>query len=116
MEASGLGGPSITVRANYVEGTLTGAMLDPVRLIDGGIAATAFVDPVRMDVWPRPGSPLIGHADRALAPALDFNERARTSPVDVGAYETGGLAKNPGWRIEPGFTPTGHALPLAPRR
>jgi len=116
MEASGLGGPSITVEANYVEGTLTGAMLDPARLVDGGSAASAFVDPARMDVWPRPGSPLIGHADRAPAPAVDFNGRARTPPVDVGAYETGGLAANPGWRIVPGFKPTGHAILLAPRR
>jgi hypothetical protein len=115
MEASGLGGQSITVRANYVEGTLTGAMLDPARLLDGGAAASAFVDPARMDVWPRPGSPLIGHADHALAPALDFNGRARTPPVDVGAYETDGLAANPGWRIVPGFKPsTGSASLPAP--
>jgi len=116
MEAGGLGAPSITVRANYVEGTLTGAILDPSRLVDGGSAASAFGDPARMDVWPRPGSPLIGHAYRALAPAVDFNGRARTAPVDVGAYETGGLAANPGWRIVPGFKPTGHAILLAPRR
>src|SRR5215470_3438794 len=116
MEASGLGGASITVQANYVEGTLTGAMLDPARLVDGGSAASAFVDPARMDVWPRPGSPLIGHADRALAPTVDFNGRPRTSPVDVGAYEADGLAANPGWRISPGFQPTGNASPLAPRR
>jgi len=117
MEASGLGRRSITVRANYVEGTLTGAMLDPTRLLDGGAAPSAFVDPARMDVWPRPGSPLVGHADHALAPALDFNGRARTPPVDVGAYETDGLAANPGWRIVPGFKPsTGSPSLPAPRR
>jgi len=117
MEARGLGRRSITVRANYVEGTLTGTMLDPTRLLDGGAAPSAFVDPARMDVWPRPGSPLVGHADHALAPALDFNGRARTPPVDVGAYETDGLAANPGWRIVPGFKPsTGSPSLPAPRR
>jgi hypothetical protein len=117
MEASGISGRPITVRANYVEGTLTGATLDSGRLLDGGAAASAFVDAARMDVWPRPGSPLVGHADQLLAPAVDFNGRARTPPVDVGAYQTDGLAVNPGWRIVPGFksSTSGVSLP-APRR
>jgi len=117
MEASGISGRPITVRANYVEGTLTGATLDSGRLLDGGAAASAFVDAARMDVWPRPGSPLVGHADQTLAPAVDFNGRARTPPVDVGAYQTDGLAVNPGWRIVPGFksSTSGVSLP-APRR
>jgi hypothetical protein len=117
VEASGLAGRSITVRSNYVEGTLTGAMLDPGSLLDGGPAAQAFSDPAYMDVWPRPGSPLIGHGNPAFAPASDFNGCARTPPVDVGAYEADGLSSNPGWRIEPGFRrpPAGSALPSPTR-
>jgi hypothetical protein len=32
-----------------------------------------------------------------LAPAFDFNEWLRVGLFDVGAYETDGLATNPGW-------------------
>ena len=37
---------------------------------------------------PPPDSILIGKADTASAPALNFNERNRMSPFDVGAYQT----------------------------
>lgn len=30
-------------------------------------------------------------------------ERTRQSPFDVGAYETDGLASNPGWKVVAGF-------------
>jgi hypothetical protein len=39
------------------------------------------------------------------------------SPFDVGAYETDGLATNPGWKVGPGFKQRGPAdflPPLAP--
>jgi hypothetical protein len=109
VEASGLAGPSITVSANYVEGELVGVGLDHARFLDGGRAAAAFTSPERLDFWPRPASPLIGHADPAYAPVADFNGHPRTLPADVGAYESDGLASNPGWRIAPTFkrTPAG---------
>jgi hypothetical protein len=46
---------------------------------------------------------LIGHADSALAPPLDFNGTQRVEPFDVGAYETDGRSRNPGWTIQAGF-------------
>jgi hypothetical protein len=106
VDASGLGGSSITVRANYVEGGLSGASLDQSQFFSGGAAASAFTNPQALDFWPRPKGSLVGKADAAFVPANDFNERPRTAPADVGAYEAAGLASNPGWRIVPGFKQT----------
>ena len=105
IDAVGLTGPSITVKANYVEGALVGASIDNARLFSGGSSPAAFVNPSQSDFWPTGGSVLVGKADAAATPALDFNEKSRTSPFDVGAYETDGLAINPGWRVRPGFKP-----------
>jgi hypothetical protein len=77
------------------------------RLVGGGggrlAAAAAFAGPAQLDFWPPAGSILIGKAESELAPTVDFNERPRVSPFDVGAYETDGLAANPGWKVGPGF-------------
>jgi len=100
-DLSGLSGASISVKRNYVQGS--GASIDNNAFFDGGSAAFAFVDSANMDVWPAPNSILRGVADASFAPALDFNATVRTSPYDVGAYETEGLATNPGWAIAPGF-------------
>ena len=110
VDADGLGGSSITVSGNYVEGALAGANLDQSRFMPGGTAAAAFTSPQTLDFWPRPTGPLIGKADAAFVPANDFNERPRNAAADVGAYESDGLVSNPGWRIVPGFKQT----PAAP--
>jgi hypothetical protein len=107
VDGTGLGGAQVTVRSNYTEGVLSGASLDGTRFVGGGTAAAAFVDPLNKDVWPKPGSTLIGKAAAGFVPPLDFNDRPRGSPYDIGAYETDGLASNPGWTIAPGFKPTG---------
>ncbi len=106
VDASGLGGSSITVRANYVEGGLAGASLNQSQFFSGGTAATAFTDPQTRDFWPRATGSLVGKSDAAFTPANDVNERPRGAPADVGAYEANGLASNPGWRIVPGFKQT----------
>ena len=110
VDADGLGGSSITVSGNYVEGALAGANLDQSRFMPGGTAAAAFTSPQTLDFWPRPTGPLIGKADAAFVPANDFNEGPRSAAADVGAYESDGLVSNPGWRIVPGFKQT-HAAP-----
>lgn len=94
---------SSTVRANYVEGALSGVSLDNNQFFAGGTAAGAFVNPAAFDFWPRSGSPLRSMANASYAPGSDFNATARTSPFDVGAYELEGLTSNPGWPIAPGF-------------
>ena len=66
-------------------------------------APDIFVDPDNWDFWPTPGSPLIGAANPTYAPANDFNGTSRQAPFDVGAYESDGLASNPGWPIGAGF-------------
>jgi hypothetical protein len=90
-----------TFSANYVEGRLAGATIDGSRFHGGKIIAGG----AGKDHWPKPGSVLIGHADPDFAPALDFNHSPRKVPVDVGAYESEGQKKNPGWRVQAGFKP-----------
>lgn len=103
IDASGIGGSGVTVRSNYIEGSLSGATIDNTRFFSGGSAASAFINPSAFDLWPRPTSVLIGSGDLSLVPPLDFNETTRSAPYDVGAYETEGLSTNPGWRIAPEF-------------
>lgn len=106
IDASGLTGAGITIRSNYLEGSLAGATIDNTRFFSGGSAASAFVSPSGLDFWPASGSILVGRGDPSAAPPLDFNERTRNAPHDGGAYETDGLAANPGWKIAAGFKTT----------
>lgn len=101
LNASGLTGTGITVRNNYVEGA--GVTADNDRFFAGGMSADAFVNAAALDFWPRPLSPLRGRAHAAWTPALDFNDTTRTTPSDVGAYDTHGASTNPGWSLQPGF-------------
>jgi beta-glucanase (GH16 family) len=95
-----------TFSANYVEGRLAGVKIDNSRFYDGGNISSAFVGHNRKDYWPKAGSALINHADSYFAPKLDFNHTARKPPFDVGAYESEGYAKNPGWQVKKGFKST----------
>jgi len=93
------------------------AAVDGSRFVAGGSATAAFTSPSQLDFWPQSRSTLIGKADAGLAPATDFNDRARKSPFEVGACETDGHAANPGWKVGPGFMQTGQGdsvPPLAP--
>ncbi len=103
VNASGLGGAGISVKANYLEGSWSGLTIDGDRFFNGGTASAIFVDPGSLDFWLKPGVPLIGAATAAFAPAGDFNGTPRQSPYDIGAYETNGQPSNPGWPPGPGF-------------
>ena len=105
VDAAGLEDRGVTVRANFVEGMVNGVPLDNEKLIPGGSAASAFEDPAANDFWPGPGSPLLGHASANYSALYDFNGTLRTSPYDVGAYETEGLARNPGWKVQAALRP-----------
>src|SRR5262245_20523611 len=100
--ALNLSGSVGTFAGNYIDGKSDRA-LDGAAFIAGGTSTAAFVDPANNDFWPKIGSPLIGNAKGVYTPSGDFNAHSRTSPYDVGAYETDGLASNPGWRITTGF-------------
>ena len=106
VNAGGSFGSGATVVANYVQGGSSMA-LDGTRLVDGGTTASTFVDAPNKDFWPRAGSLLVDHGITANAPTNDFNSTVRAPPIDVGAYETLGLAANPGWRIVAGFKAIG---------
>jgi len=102
--------------ANYLEG---GADLAPdgTMFVNGGTAASAFVDPANSNFWPHAGSPLLNMANAGYASSLDFNQNARVSPYDVGAYEANGSASNPGWAVTAGFkgaSPPPSPLPAIP--
>lgn len=103
VDASGLGGASVS--SNYVSGGLSGVSIDNSAFFNGGTAANAFTDPVNMDFWLKSGSTLLGKANASFVPSLDFNGTTRTAPFDVGAYETEGIAANPGWKVTAGFKP-----------
>jgi hypothetical protein len=107
VNASGLTGAGITVKSNFIEGNLSGATIDGTKFFSGGSANAAFINPQSVDFWPSPTSVLLGKADSAFVPVLDFNETTRTGPFDVGAYETEGLSSNPGWKVVPGLKQTG---------
>jgi hypothetical protein len=85
-----------------------GIKTDGSRFCDGGTIYKAFVEPDKKNYWLKPGSVLINQADPEFAPKLDFNHapRSRFIGIDVGAYESEGNTKNPGWKIQMGFKVT----------
>ena len=80
--------------------------IDSSRFCDGGTIHKAFIEPGKKNYWPGPDSVLINQANMDFAPNLDFNHTQRKPPFDVGAYESEGNAKNPGWQIQSGFKVT----------
>ncbi len=115
VNATGLNGTGLTIRANYVTGNLNGVAIDNVGFFSGGTAVATFVNPAGSDFWPTASSVLLGKADASVAPPKDFNDALRTSPFDVGAYERGIASTNSGWKIVAGFkTIAVQAPPIAP--
>ena len=112
VNASGLSASLIL--ANYVEGTLAGVSLDGEGWFAGGTSASAFRNAPAMDLWPTASAPFLGRASASFAPATDFNERPRTAPPDVGAYERDGASTNPGWTVQPGFKSIGSSVDVIP--
>jgi parallel beta-helix repeat protein len=115
---SGLGGAGISIISNYVEGG-SNISIDNIKFFSGGSSAGVFADAANKNLWPKPGSILIGKGATSPAPSIDFNESPRIQPYDIGAYETDGRSSNPGWNVGPGFkTSTGiprdTILPKAP--
>jgi hypothetical protein len=74
--------------ANFISGRLVGVNLDASRWVEGGALADVFVDPAEHDYRLKSDSVLVGRADPAFAPPLDFTGAARQTPFDVGAYES----------------------------
>jgi parallel beta helix pectate lyase-like protein len=112
VNAAGLG--ASLVLANYVEGTLSGVSLDNQAFFPGSSYASVFRDANAMDLWPTASAPFLGRASTSFAPAIDFNERTRQAPPDVGAYERDGATVNPGWRVQPGFKTSGPGVDVIP--
>lgn len=101
----------VTLAGNVGQGGLSGGSGGYVN--GNGIAAdfvaAHFNGAPPIDVFPKPGSALIGAAAPAHVPAVDFNGTSRTGSADAGAYRFN-AAGNPGWRIAAGFKTTGSAV------
>jgi hypothetical protein len=67
-----------------------------------------------IDVFPRPGSALIGAGDASDLEPVDFNGSARSGRADVGAYAYS-ASGNPGWTLAAAFKATVTNNPKAPR-
>jgi len=85
LDASGADAHKLS--ANFTSGRLVGVTLDGSRFVEGGNLAEVLSDPAEHDYRPKPDSVLIGRADPAFAPPLDFSGAVRQAPFDVGAYE-----------------------------
>lgn len=115
VDATGLSRAGLTVRANYIEGTLLrGMTIDNVAFFSGGPAAAAFTDPNRLNFWPTATSVLLGKANVSVVASEDFNGTPRAAPFDVGAYERETDSTNPGWQIVAGFKTTGTPTTIPP--
>jgi hypothetical protein len=114
VDATGLSRAGITVRANYVEGTLRGVTIDNVAFFSGGSATAAFMDPNRLNFWPTATSVLLGKANVSVVANKDFNGTPRVAPFDVGAYERETDSTNPGWQIVAGFKTAGTPTTIPP--
>jgi hypothetical protein len=89
--------------ANFIQGHLNGIKIDGSEFCDGGSVHNAFTGPDKKNYWPKPDSVLINKGVSDFAPELDFNHTSRKTPFDVGAYESEGNVKNPGWYIQMGI-------------
>lgn len=65
--------------------------------------AEAVADAPQLDFFPVEGSPLLGAADPAHQPAVDFNGTPRAGDLTAGAYVYD-PAGNPGWTVAEGPT------------
>jgi len=101
VDVQGVGNADFS--ANFVQGRLNGIKIDGAGFCDGGSVYNAFAGPDKKNYWPKPGSVLIEKGVSDFAPELDFNHTPRKAPFDVGAYESEGNVKNPGWYIQMGI-------------
>ena len=97
------GAENATFVANFVQGRLNGIKIDGAGFCNGGTVYSAFIEPDKKNYWPKPGSVLIENGISDFTPELDFNHTPRTMPFDIGAYESEGKVKNPGWHIQMGI-------------
>jgi beta-glucanase (GH16 family) len=95
-----------TFSANYIEGRLVGTTIDSSRFHDGMTISAVFTEPAKNNFWPRAGSVLINNANPDFISKLDFNHIQKMPPFDVGAYESEGKVRNPGWHVQPEFKST----------
>ncbi len=110
------GSTGVTVSNNVTVGAVNGVSSGTVA---GRSLSQDLVNAGSFNVWPTTDSPLRETADSSHVPQKDFNNTQRLTAYDVGAYETNGIADNPGWKIVEGFKESGFSndetSPSAPK-
>ena len=104
----------VTLSGNVGQGGLLGASegyIDGNGITGDFIAGNLAGPPI--DVFPTPGSALVGAGDPAFAPVNDFNLDNRQVPHDAGAY-TFSAGGNPGWTIGESFKGGASSRPNPP--
>jgi hypothetical protein len=98
----------VTVVGNVGSGGISGTSAGYVEGhgIDVDFVAGHHAGAPPIDLFPSPGSALLGAGSAAHVAELDFNGTPRNGVADAGAYkfESGG---NPGWSLDPGFKGSG---------
>ncbi len=92
-----------TVKRNLILGRAAGVGRDQAAAIEIQDLAKLFVNAAQTNFWPVPGGALVGAADPAFTPKIDFNGTPRSTPSDIGSYESRGQSPNPGWRLRPSY-------------
>jgi len=98
----------LVVTGNAGAGSLVGVQsgFDNCGVLATDLVAASYSGALPQDVFPAPGSLLVGAADQAWIVFDDFNETPRDGNADVGAYRHDSDG-NPGWSLTAGFKPTG---------
>jgi hypothetical protein len=97
----------VTVAGNVGRGGIEGKSGGFVtgQAIEADLVAGHYRGTPPIDVFPAPGSALIGAGSASYRAERDFNGTLRTS-TDAGAYQLA-AGGNPGWQIVAGFKPLG---------
>ncbi len=89
------------VGTGYMSHALAIAAIDPTGNFQLDFEGLDWTGPGR-DAFPASGSALVGAADAAYLPEVDFNGTPRSGSLDVGAYRFD-ASGNPGWTVSEGF-------------
>ena len=96
-------GGTVTLAGNVVQGGVAGANNGYVMGdLTSDFLSAHYQGTPPIDVFPAPGSALLGAGVAMYAPADDFNATPRGDDIDAGAYAYAADG-NPGWPIDAGF-------------
>ncbi len=92
--------PKARLKANFIAGNLRGITTNNAGFHRLHSEPSPLVSLDTHRFWPKPGTSLVGNADMAATPQLDFRGDRRNPPFDIGAYETDAPTLNRGWEYD----------------